>query len=41
LHPYKVRKLLADVRIDLMSFPRADAYVALFPFLKKLNPQLA
>lgn len=33
----EVRKLLADVRIDLMSFPRADAYVALFPFLRKLT----
>lgn len=32
-----VQKLLADVRIDLMSFPRADAYVALFPFLRKLT----
>jgi TRAP-type uncharacterized transport system substrate-binding protein len=33
----EVRKLLADVRIDVMSFPRADAYVALFPFLRKLT----
>jgi TRAP-type uncharacterized transport system substrate-binding protein len=31
----EVRKLLADVRIDLMSFPRTDAYVALFPFVRK------
>ena len=33
----EIRKLLADVRIDLMSFPRTDAYVALFPFVRKLT----
>jgi len=31
----EVRLLLADERIDVMSFPRADAYVALFPVLRK------
>jgi len=31
-----VRKLLADERIELSSFPRADAYVALYPFLNKV-----
>jgi TRAP-type uncharacterized transport system substrate-binding protein len=31
-----VRKLLADARIELSSFPRADAYVALYPFLNKV-----
>jgi TRAP-type uncharacterized transport system substrate-binding protein len=33
----EIHKLLADVRIDLMSFPRTDAYVALFPFVRKLT----
>jgi TRAP-type uncharacterized transport system substrate-binding protein len=33
----EVQTLLGDVRIDVMSFPRADAYVALFPFLRKLT----
>jgi len=32
-----VRKLLADARIDLIGFPRADAYVALFPYFRKLT----
>ncbi len=32
-----VRQLLADRNIDLASFPRADAYVALFPFLNKVT----
>ena len=31
-----VRKLLADQRIALLHFPRADAYVALYPFLRKV-----
>lgn len=31
-----VRRLLADERIELSSFPRADAYVALYPFLNKV-----
>jgi TRAP-type uncharacterized transport system substrate-binding protein len=31
-----VRQLLADRRIELASFPRADAYVALYPFLNKV-----
>jgi TRAP-type uncharacterized transport system substrate-binding protein len=31
-----VRKLLASERVELMSFPRTDAYVALFPYLNKL-----
>ncbi len=31
-----VRKLLADERIGLVSFPRADAYVALYPYLRKV-----
>jgi TRAP-type uncharacterized transport system substrate-binding protein len=31
-----VRQLLASERIELASFPRADAYVALYPFLNKL-----
>lgn len=31
-----VQQLLADERIELAGFPRADAYVALFPFLNKL-----
>ena len=32
----EVRKLLASERIELASFPRADAYVALYPYLNKL-----
>lgn len=32
-----VRKLLADERIALMTVPRADAYVARYPYLKKLT----
>jgi NMT1 family protein len=32
----EVRVLLADERVTLMSFARADAYVALFPFLRKV-----
>jgi TRAP-type uncharacterized transport system substrate-binding protein len=31
-----VRTLLADARISLMGFPRADAYVALLPYVRKL-----
>jgi hypothetical protein len=31
----EVKTLLGDERIDVMSFPRADAYVALFPVLRK------
>jgi TRAP-type uncharacterized transport system substrate-binding protein len=31
-----VRTLLGDERIALSSFPRADAYVALYPFLNKV-----
>lgn len=31
-----VRRLLASERVSLMSYPRADAYVALFPFLRKV-----
>jgi len=31
-----VQKLLADERIELASFPNADAYIALFPFLNKV-----
>jgi TRAP-type uncharacterized transport system substrate-binding protein len=31
-----VRRLIADKNIELFSFPRADAYVALYPFLNKL-----
>jgi len=31
-----VRKLLASSEVELTSFPRADAYVALYPFLTKL-----
>jgi len=31
-----VQQLLADERIELSGFPRADAYVALYPFLNKL-----
>ena len=32
-----VRRLLADETIELVTFPRADAYVALYPFLNKLT----
>jgi TRAP-type uncharacterized transport system substrate-binding protein len=32
-----VRLLIADKNIELVSFPRADAYVALYPFLSKLT----
>ena len=32
-----VRKLLGDERIALMTAPRADAYVARYPYLKKLT----
>lgn len=32
-----VKKLLADESVRLMSFVRADAYVALFPFLNKVT----
>jgi hypothetical protein len=32
-----VRRLLADERIALMAVPRADAYVAHYPYLKKLT----
>jgi TRAP transporter TAXI family solute receptor len=31
-----VRRLLADKNIELVSFPRADAYIALYPFLNKV-----
>jgi hypothetical protein len=31
-----VRRLLADKNIELASFPRTDAYVALYPFLNKV-----
>ncbi len=31
-----VRRLIADEHIALASFPRADAYVALYPFLSKV-----
>jgi TRAP transporter TAXI family solute receptor len=32
-----VRRLLASSAVELVSFPSADAYVALFPFLTKLT----
>jgi TRAP-type uncharacterized transport system substrate-binding protein len=32
-----VRRLISDENIDLASFPRTDAYVALYPFLNKLT----
>jgi TRAP-type uncharacterized transport system substrate-binding protein len=32
-----VKKLLADSSVNLMNFARADAYVALFPYLKKVT----
>jgi TRAP-type uncharacterized transport system substrate-binding protein len=31
-----VQRLISDERIEFASFPRADAYVALYPFLSKL-----
>ena len=31
-----VRKLIADSRIEIASFPNSDAYVALYPFLSKV-----
>jgi TRAP-type uncharacterized transport system substrate-binding protein len=31
-----VQQLLADHRIEIESYPRADAYVALYPFLHKV-----
>jgi TRAP transporter TAXI family solute receptor len=31
-----VQQLLADERVELSGFPRADAYVALYPFLNKV-----
>ena len=31
-----VQRLIADSRVELAGFPRADAYVALYPFLNKL-----
>jgi len=32
----EVRRLFADGRATLMGFPRADAYAALFPYLRKV-----
>ena len=32
-----VRRLISDEKIEIISFPRADAYVALYPFLNKLT----
>jgi TRAP-type uncharacterized transport system substrate-binding protein len=32
-----VRRLISDGNIELASFPRANAYVALYPFLNKLT----
>jgi hypothetical protein len=32
-----VKKLLADESVSLVTFPRADAYVALYPHLRKLT----
>ncbi len=32
-----VKKLLADERVNLMNFARADAFVALFPYLQRLT----
>lgn len=32
-----VKRLLADDRVNLMSFQRADAYVALYPYLRKVT----
>ena len=31
-----VRKLLADKRVSLLEFERADAYIALYPYLRKV-----
>jgi TRAP transporter TAXI family solute receptor len=31
-----IRRLLADTRVELASFPYTDAYVALYPFLNKV-----
>ena len=31
-----VRELLADKRVELLSFERADAYVAVYPYLRKV-----
>lgn len=31
-----VQQLISDERVELAGFPRADAYVALYPFLSKL-----
>jgi len=31
-----VRKLLADKRVNLLEFERADAYLALYPYLRKV-----
>ncbi len=32
----EVRQLLASERVELASFPRTDAYIALYPYLNKL-----
>ena len=32
-----VRRLLADERVNLMTFRRADAFVALYPYLRKVT----
>ncbi len=32
-----VKKLLADERVNLMSFQRADAFVALYPYLSRIT----
>ena len=32
-----VRRLLADKNVELASFPRTDAYIALYPYLNKLT----
>jgi TRAP-type uncharacterized transport system substrate-binding protein len=32
-----VRRLISDENIELVGFPRTDAYVALYPFLNKLT----
>ena len=32
-----VQRLIADERVGLANFPRADAYVALYPFLSKVT----
>jgi hypothetical protein len=31
-----VRRLLADQNVELVSFPRTDAYIAFYPFLSKV-----